>query len=949
MDAHNNPIYDHRGPRLLFNDSIVQSRDSFNASTDTATCPKCQGLPATHGGNEVTAKLEGSRTTSRFVDSSHQSMVASMGATGSQFFQGGCFSADACPQWKLAWYDRNESAPGGWSNRWRTGKTSLGGDTGAFQFNKGTSPKEGQGVEPMTVHPVIGNVIAVTDQMMAGLLLFTTDGLYTLGTAPGGAPGYRKGFDFGTKNVYVWPGEYFGGGSVFLDPLTQQVFLAWGKTTVMGYKVPRWTADGVQTQPLVFKDGASVTLTAKEISAPPQIARSIRGYPPAGSNLTVSKASQPPALDGTLDGWDAADIASFQVDGLNTDAPAQVEARLLHGAGFLYISLRLNQSATGWTIEPQHLLPANRLFMHDRGVTTCSVYIQGNLSEGHARANTQRQGRPGDVRLVFSVVNNTALDSGSGALELAVLGMYPFCSGKSCSPATYAAGTGTLTFQNVALLTGLQKGWKLSPDATQMDMSAAIPRSAIPGLPDEGNEFLAGGDFSCNVQGFQKGWWVNADMKASQITWDEPSEASLYPHSWGNFSFVKSDDDASFGTEAEIDAEIARLQALKRTLAASEAHAPTAELVVYREPKFAQAVVYNVTYAQGQNCSAQGYHGTCEAMDLVLDVHTPALNTTVGLQPHKLMPAVIFFHGGGWGGGDKSGAGGQPYMTAQCQRWASRGFVVFNVDYRLGVGGGMWDEKSTACPAPKADGSNARYQVCGDFPPCCTGPTKNPYSGTNKMPPPHWGHFDNTSACERDPFDAAPTRFANSTQCPPYTSAYPASRDAKAAVRFVRKNAARFGVSPDHLIALGCSAGGWTTTTLAIAAEAEWRDELLGHDPTLASTNLDVSSKVQAAVVMSGGPQAYDMKALALGAAFVSPYDETDAPMIMLHGADDFIVNVTTNVGKNRAGYKQSGVPFEAHVFPNTSHCELDVESESSVVLYSIPFVAKHTGLVLKT
>ena len=98
---------------------------------------------------------------------------------------------------------------------------------------------------------------------------------------------------------------------------------------------------------------------------------------------------------------------------------------------------------------------------------------------------------------------------------------------------------------------------------------------------------------------------------------------------------MKSDDDASFDTEAEIDAEIARLQVLKRTLAASEAHAPTAELVVYREPKFAQAVVYNVTYAQGQNCSAQGYHGTCEAMDLVLDVHTPALNTTVGLQPHK--------------------------------------------------------------------------------------------------------------------------------------------------------------------------------------------------------------------------------------------------------------------------------------------------------------------------
>ena len=41
-------------------------------------------------------------------------------------------------------------------------------------------------------------------------------------------------------------------------------------------------------------------------------------------------------------------------------------------------------------------------------------------------------------------------------------------------------------------------------------------------------------------------------------------------------------------------------------------------------------------------------------------------------------------------------------------------------------------------------------------------------------------------------------------------------------------------------------------------------------------------------------------------------------------------------------------VPFEAHVFPNTSHCEKDVESEESVENLSIPFVAKHAGLVLK-
>jgi hypothetical protein len=282
-------------------------------------------------------------------------------------------------------------------------------------------------------------------------------------------------------------------------------------------------------------------------------------------------------------------------------------------------------------------------------------------------------------------------------------------------------------------------------------------------------------------------------------------------------------------TEAEIDAEISRLQALKAQMmnisGTRQHHEP---ITVYRSPKFAQRAQYNVTYGQAQNCSSQGYGGPCSPMDLVLDVHTPIMNASVGLAPGKLLPGVIFFHGGGWGGGDKSGAGGQPYMVAQCQRWTSRGFVVFNADYRLGSGGAMWDEKSTACPHPAADGSNARYQVCGDFPPCCNGPTKSPWAGTNKMPPPHWGHFDNHSACERNPFQAFPTRFANQTQCPPMTSAYPASRDAKAAVRYVRANAARYGVSPDHLISLGCSAGGWTSTTLAIAAEEEWRDELLG-------------------------------------------------------------------------------------------------------------------------
>ena len=67
---------------------------------------------------------------------------------------------------------------------------------------------------------------------------------------------------------------------MFLDPSTKQVLLAWGKTTAMGYSIPGWTANGIVTEPVVFQGGPTVALTDKEISAPPQIARSIRGYPP---------------------------------------------------------------------------------------------------------------------------------------------------------------------------------------------------------------------------------------------------------------------------------------------------------------------------------------------------------------------------------------------------------------------------------------------------------------------------------------------------------------------------------------------------------------------------------------------------------------------------------------------------------------------------------------------
>lgn len=184
------------------------------------------------------------------------------------------------------------------------------------------------------------------------------------------------------------------------------------------------------------------------------------------------------------------------------------------------------------------------MFIHSRPATTCSLYIQGNLSaiRPHAEIKTRHpwekmesrqrplttsqdtdlphlrdterrqtqppinspsQGRPGDTRIVFGVFNDTA----THGHELSLLGVYPHWDSKlgPATPATYAAGTGTMNFANVALLDSIKnKGFVLSKDGSQLSMAAQIPRSAIPYLPSFASDFMTGGDFSCNIQGFEK-------------------------------------------------------------------------------------------------------------------------------------------------------------------------------------------------------------------------------------------------------------------------------------------------------------------------------------------------------------------------------------------------------------------------------------------------------------
>jgi acetyl esterase/lipase len=100
-------------------------------------------------------------------------------------------------------------------------------------------------------------------------------------------------------------------------------------------------------------------------------------------------------------------------------------------------------------------------------------------------------------------------------------------------------------------------------------------------------------------------------------------------------------------------------------------------------------------------------------------------------------------------------------------------------------------------------------------------------------------------------------------------------RDAKAAVRWIRANASRHALDPDHIAAWGESAGGHLAVLLATSA----------GDSTLDSAEAGApSSRVQAAVNYFGPGR----RGAASSLRYISP---DDAPVLIVHGSADRTVS----------------------------------------------------------
>lgn len=122
------------------------------------------------------------------------------------------------------------------------------------------------------------------------------------------------------------------------------------------------------------------------------------------------------------------------------------------------------------------------------------------------------------------------------------------------------------------------------------------------------------------------------------------------------------------------------------------------------------------------------------------------------------------------------------------------------------------------------------------------------------------------------------------------TTPFEALKDAKSAMRFIRKNADRFYIDPDKIIVVGASAGGHLAASLALIPG--FNDE---------SDDLEISTMPNATVlfnpVIDNGPAGYGYERLGVSYKDFSPLHnvkEGVPPTLILTGTNDHLIPVET-------------------------------------------------------
>ena len=270
---------------------------------------------------------------------------------------------------------------------------------------------------------------------------------------------------------------------------------------------------------------------------------------------------------------------------------------------------------------------------------------------------------------------------------------------------------------------------------------------------------------------------------------------------------------------------------------------------VYRMATYSVTVSTDVKYGEGLTHASWNTQPS-EPMDLLLDMYEPDNDETK-------RPVVVFIHGGGFRGGDKSFSRAAEMM----QFFAERGFVGFSINYRLLGDYGTIPE--------------ALNTLVDDLP-----------------------GFDVDT---RDQVKAI----------------YPATRDSKAAIRWIHANASELGIDTGHITAIGGSAGSFISIALGATDPEDYTNEISGNvDTTLAETYLAAEATVHTVINHWGGVAAVDLLEDLDGR---SRWDSTDAPISIVHGTEDPTV-LFEQAELLRDIYTQTGAEYAFYPLEGAGH-----------------------------
>ena len=400
-------------------------------------------------------------------------------------------SANYGAQYKITRYDPD--GKGGYRMTWRVGRMALS--------KAGRQDLHGA----MRLFKPVNGILSVIDQTRSGVYLYSEDGLYLDTLFPPGTFSSEIG-------VYRQPGEFFA-GTVFHNRDNGKMYYASGKYTPYLYEIEGWTATANP-----FKDVPRhthfVTLEAKDIADPPDEAVALRGgvgkariasFAPAVGGVEVA--------DGSTKGWEGAPASVFE----DVEGKSSVTVQTLWDPKNLHLRWHVRKPVK---VEYKSQPAPERLFTHDIEADTVGFYFRGDE----------------DARFTFGLFKDA-----KGEIRPMGVGFYPKkpLGLKKLRPQAYRTPVGEAKFAHVGPIEGLKCGWAADPDGKGFVIAASIPAKALPFVQSR----LATGwrtvvNFDANLGGHNRFWWANTDGSASIDTYDEPTEARIYPGSWAPANFT---------------------------------------------------------------------------------------------------------------------------------------------------------------------------------------------------------------------------------------------------------------------------------------------------------------------------------------------------------------------------------------------------------------------------